>query len=417
MDASKIIRFALKHLMVKPVRFTASTVASWLTHIKSDQIIYEQYSKFVRECYRNPNRVAWVPFVYPVEILYSMNLLPFTTEIFGSNYARAPGLIPDAFERAFQIGLSADSCSFHHASVGIFSQNILPKAKIILGGTPTGCEDQYHSLRILSKMFKTKYYAIDIPRNYSGEKEKLKYFKDELHGLIEFCEKETELKFEKEKLKKINSRYREVYQKYEKIIQLKAEVPAKLYEGHYTAISSILADYVGDLELVEKYFDKAIKDFNYLKFPTMDDSSKRIAWIGHPIVPLRKLQYFLAERNAFIGYQEFMESTVPPVTSKREDPIEEVAEKYLSAYSNVPIEKRLDIIRKRLNKHRYDGIVYMTTWGCHQLNSAASYIIENLKEDYPVVLIDSDSCNIKNVGEEQVKMRLEALLELIDQRN
>jgi len=389
MDASKIIRFALKHLMVKPVRFTASTVASWLTHIKSDQIIYEQYSKFVRECYRNSNRVAWVPFVYPVEILYSMNLLPFTTEIFGSNYARAPGLIPDAFERAFQIGLSADSCSFHHASVGIFSQNILPKAKIILGGTPTGCEDQYHSLRILSKMFKTKYYAIDI------------------------------LKFEKEKLKKINSRYREVYQKYEKIIQLKAEVPAKLYEGHYTAISSILADYVGDLELVEKYFDKAIKDFNYLKFPTMDDSSKRIAWIGHPIVPLRKLQYFLAERNAFIGYQEFMESTVPPVTSKREDPIEEVAEKYLSAYSNVPIEKRLDIIRKRLNKHRYDGIVYMTTWGCHQLNSAASYIyiIENLKEDYPVVLIDSDSCNIKNVGEEQVKMRLEALLELIDQRN
>jgi len=148
----------------------------------------------------------------------------------------------------------------------------------------------------------------------------------------------------------------------------------------------------------------------------MDNSSKRIAWIGHPIVPLRKLQYFLAEKNAFIGYQEFMESTVPS-PSRREDPIEEVAEKYLSAYSNVPIEKRLEIIKKRLKNHRYDGIVYMTTWGCHQLNSAASYIVENLKEDYPVVLIDSDSCNIKNVGEEQVKMRLQALLELIEQRS
>ena len=265
-------------------------------------------------------------------------------------------------------------------------------------------------------MFKTKYYAIDIPRNYSGEKEKLEYFKDELHGLIAFCEKETGLKFDKEELRRLNSHYREVYQKYEKIIHLKAEIPTKLYEGHFTAISSILADYVGDLKEVEKYFDKAIKDFDYLKFPKMDGSSKRIAWIGHPIVPLRKLQYFLAERNAFIGYQEFMESTVPS-PSKREDPIEEVAEKYLSAYSNVPIEKRLDIIRKRLSKHRFVGIVYMTTWGCHQMNSAASYIVDNLKEDYPVVLIDSDSCNIKNVGEEQVKMRLEALLELIDQRN
>ena len=415
MDASKFLRFALKHLMIKPVSFTASTVASWLTNIKSDRIIYNQYSKFIRECYRNSNRVAWVPFVYPVEILYSMNLLPFTTEVFGINCARVPGLIPDAFEKAFQVGLSADSCSFHHASVGIFAQNILPKAKIILGGTPTGCEDQYHSLRILSKMFKTKYYAIDIPRHYSGEKEKFEYFKDELYGLIEFCEKETEFMFEKEELRRINSRYREVYQKYEQIMQLKADVPTKLYEGHFTAISSVLVDFVGSLEKVEKYFDKAIKDFNYLNFPEMGDSSKRIAWIGHPIIPLRKLQYFLAENNAFIGYQEFMESTVPP-PSRRNDPIEEVAEKYLSAYSNVPIEKRLEVIKERLKKHRYDGIVYMTSWGCHQLNSAASYIVENLKEDYPVVLIDSDSCNIKNVGEEQVKMRLEALLELIEQR-
>ncbi len=415
MDVGNFVRFSFKHLMVKPVRFTVATIASWLTRIKSDRLIYNQYSKFLRDCYRNPDRVAWVPFVYPVEILYSMNLLPFTTEVFGSNYARVPSLIPDAFERAFQVGLSADSCSFHHASVGILSQNKHPKAKIILGGTPTGCEDQYHTLRLLAKMFKTKYYAIDIPRNYSGEKEKFEYFKDELYGLIEFCEKETEFEFEKEKLKKLNSRYRSVYQKYEKIMKLKADIPTKLFEGHFTAISSVLVDFVGSLERVEKYFDKAIKDFNYLNFPAMGDSSKRIAWIGHPIVPLRKLQYFLAERDAFIGYQEFMESTVPP-PSKRNDPIEEVAEKYLSAYSNVPIEKRLEVIKERLSKHRYDGIVYMTTWGCHQLNSTASYIVENLKEDYPVVLIDSDSCNIKNVGEEQVKMRLEALLELIEQR-
>jgi len=414
MDERTLLKNSLKLLYSYPIRTITCAAVPWFTKIKSDKTIFSMIMKHLSKGFKNPHRTVWIPFVYPIEILYAMNLLPYMTEIYGNGFARFPTFFKDAFERALHFGIPVDACSFHHASVGIFTQGVMPKPRLVLGGTPTGCEDQYHTLRLLAKNFKTKFYSIDYPRNYEGEKEKLDYFKAELYGLIDFVEKETGFECDKESLKVINQRYRDIYTKYEKFMRLKAEIPTTLYESHFTAFTFTLAEFTGDIDKTERYIEEGMQDIEDHKITYENEKPIRLAWLGHPIIPLRKLQYYLAEKRAFIGYQEFMESCVPPVKTNS-DPVEEIAEKYLSAYTNVPLGKRIEIIKKRLSEHKYDGIVYMTSWGCHQINSTATYILEELKNDYPIVQIDSDCCNPKNVGEQQLKMRLQALIEIIEQ--
>ena len=64
-----------------------------------------------------------------------------------------------------------------------------------------------------------------------------------------------------------------------------------------------------------------------------------------------------------------------------------------------------------------DGVVYFCHWGCKQTSGGAGYAKAALERaGYPTLILDGDGCDSGNVSDGQMVTRLQAFLELLEER-
>ncbi|MGM0418222.1 MAG: 2-hydroxyacyl-CoA dehydratase, partial [Thermodesulfobacteriota bacterium] len=157
------------------------------------------------------HHVAWRSLFVPTEIMYAMNLIPYTTEMVASQLAMS-GAAVERIETAEANNFSGDLCSFMKTVAGGVIEDIFPTPDILLTSTHL-CDPSAKYAELASEIYKRPEFILDIPYgiydlelNKKDEKdqkridEAIDYVTEQFYEMIQFVTKHTGLELDQEKL-------------------------------------------------------------------------------------------------------------------------------------------------------------------------------------------------------------------------
>ena len=99
-------------------------------------------------------------------------------------------------------------------------------------------------------------------------------------------------------------------------------------------------------------------------------------------------------------------------------PLEALATKMLNNLYNGPYERKAAMVAKLAREMNADGVINFCHWGCKQSSGGVFQLKEAMKkENIPLLVLDGDAMDRRNSHDGQIKTRLEAFLEVLDNQN
>ena len=97
-----------------------------------------------------------------------------------------------------------------------------------------------------------------------------------------------------------------------------------------------------------------------------------------------------------------------------DDPYIGFAKRMLCYPLNFNAEKKLELLQNQVKEFKIDGVINPCNWGCRQVIGIRGLINNGLKEiGIPVLNLEIDCVDSRNLAEGQVRTRLEAFLEML----
>lgn len=314
-----------------------------------------------------------------------------------------------------------DACPVVKASAGFHSMKVLPmynQCEIAI--MPMTCEVKRKSAEVLSKMLPIIPVTIPMSKGNEAFEESIRIMK----GLVKTLEKMTGKKLSRKMLKKacedVNMAQRQSYllqQKlYAKHPQIKgSEVMMAINSYCYTSPHEWVEATEKLLTLIEQ---KEIEG----KVPRRQKPRLFIA--GSPVsFPNFKVPLMLEELGAQIVGDEsclsgrMLYDPVVPCDYSKDGMIRALAARYIAACTCPvfdEVDDRIASLKTRMELSGAEGIIYHVLRGCVPYDFELAAVEEFAdREDIPIIRIETD---FSTEDVEQIKIRFEAFVEMIDQR-
>ncbi len=375
--------------------------------------------EFFNEVYRNAfcnfeksetSYIGTYCVMIPDEIIYALGYTPLRM----CAGHQIPALIGEEM-------IPRDACPLVKASAGFQAMQILPMYnQTELAIMPMTCEAKRKSVEVLSKHLPVIPVPIPMAKDNSAFEDTVSM----IIGLIKTLEIQTGNKVTTKKLKKacldINLAQKQAYQLQQKLFDKNPQVKGS--EIMYALNSYI---YTKPLEW-EKYARKLLEEIEereqnpkILKRPR-----PRVFIAGSPIsFPNYKVPLMIEDLGAQIVGDEsclsgrLLYDPVVPLDFSKTSVIRSLTARYIAActcpvFDN--LDDRIASLKTRLDESGAEGIIYHVLRGCvpYDFELAA---IENWaeKENVPLLRVETD---FSTEDVEQIKIRFEAFVEMIDQR-
>lgn len=356
-----------------------------------------------------PERSAIVSLYLPCEILQSMGINLMFPEALAC-YLAAAGSEKIFIETAENNGIPKTLCSYHKAFIGLAESGVLPKPKFVIN-TSLACDVNHLSFRRIADFYKIGHYQIDVTRRYT--KENIKYLEDQLHGLVDFIEANSDFRLDENKLRKAVTRSKHTIENFRKIIELRSE--RSLSDEMTSQMLSVFATHV---MLGTKEAEKFSDDFK-LQLENVPKGHKgvRLLWV-HTLPywhdPLRELINF-TDRCEIVACDMVFDAL--DVDTNENDPFRFMADRLLRNTVNGSGENRIAAVLKYAKVLKADGVIWYCHWGCKQTAGISGLAKEQLeKNGFPTLILDGDGCDSNNVNSGQTVTRTEAFLELLENK-
>ncbi|MCD8028538.1 MAG: 2-hydroxyacyl-CoA dehydratase family protein [Erysipelotrichaceae bacterium] len=361
----------------------------------------------VRYCLRHPDKTALCNIFAPVEILQCFDLNPLSIECLAGYMGGFT--IEDFFiDKAEDEGIASTLCSYHKCFMGIMQYPFF-KDSIMSVTTSIACDGNINTFRYLSQKQNLDTFVIDVPHNYSLENKQ--YVVEQLEEMIHILEDKTHQSFDENKLKEIIHRENLSHQYYLEYLSEEKHryYPNTLTLNLYLALTSHLE--IGTSKALEifKQFSDEIKQYP-------DFHGHRILWVH--LVPFfqQSIQqcFNLSDKNQII-VSDFTLDYINQMDE--ENPIEALAEKLICNYYNGNYERKAQYIGNLVDEYQFDGVVHMCHWGCKQSSGGVMLLKKEMEKHHiPFLILDGDCLDRRNCQDGQIKTRLEAFIEILDQR-
>jgi benzoyl-CoA reductase/2-hydroxyglutaryl-CoA dehydratase subunit BcrC/BadD/HgdB len=98
-------------------------------------------------------------------------------------------------------------------------------------------------------------------------------------------------------------------------------------------------------------------------------------------------------------------------------PLQSLARKMICNVYNQPYEKKVDLVEHLAHEYNSDGVINFCHWGCKQSSGGVMLLRERMqKAGIPLLVLDGDAMDRRNSSDGQIKTRLEAFLEILNQQ-
>lgn len=358
---------------------------------------------------KNSQNSAIVSLYLPCELLHAMGIYQMFPEAL-SCYLAAAGSEKIFIETAENNGIPKTLCSYHKAFIGLAESGVLPKPKFIIN-TSLACDVNHLSFRRVADYYNVPHFMIDVPLQYNESN--LQYVENQLHQMVDFIEENSAFRLDERKFSEVIARSKNTIKNFREIIELRKD--RYLSDEMTSQMLSIFATHIMlGTEETEKYSADMIKQ---LSACPKTQKGVRLLWV-HTLPywqdALRDLINF-TDRCEIVACDMVFDAL--DVNLDEENPYRYMADRLLRNTVNGTRDNRINAVLKYAKKLKADGVVWYCHWGCKQTagsSAAAKAVFE--ESGLPTLILDGDGCNSQNVNDGQTVTRMEAFLELLENR-
>jgi len=354
----------------------------------------------------NPDRSAVVNLFFPCEILHAMNIFPQFTEGLAA-YLNGAGSEQAFIEYAENVGIPQTYCSYHKTLLGAALSDVMPLPRFVVN-TSLACDANMGTFRTIAEHYKVPHFVVDVPSVCTEEA--INYVANQLKELVPMIEDIMGETLEENRLKAVIcsvNRSMKLYREHFRLLAGKympGDVTSEMYKIFPTHIL------LGTSE-AEQYFRLLLED---TRVAAPSKGEKRILWAHTIPFWQRSMRDML---NFSDSYQllacDINFDCLEELDENR--PYESMAKRLLLNIFNGSEENRAKMLLKMARELKADGVVYFCHWGCKQTLGGARLISEFLQQEgFPVLVLDGDGCDRKNVNDGQMSTRLQAFLEMLE---
>jgi len=362
--------------------------------------------------------IAWRSLFVPTEIMYAMDVLPFTTEMVASQLAIS-GIARERIETAEANNFSTDLCSFMKAVAGGVIENIFPTPDILLTSTHL-CDPSAKYAELASKKLNRPEFVLDIPYglydmhiqgiNPERIEEGVQYVKEQFMEMIDFITEHTGKKYDENRMRQVilwtNEARDWLDMGNDTVLHERTSATKGIKELDYAA--NIMQTW-GTEGIVDVYKSRHEEYLNK-KRSKSEDTHPRIAWFHLRPYFKNKLMNYLDERIDISGSQVnfvFWDHLDP------KDPIGSIARRTAlhPGFSSVIARTGIAISQIPEDTH---GIIAYYPKSCRHFHGGA--IMENemfKKAGIPILTIDGDCIDDRGEDFPIVQTRVDRFLKVI----
>lgn len=356
---------------------------------------------------RHPEQSVWANIFSPVEILQCFDLHTlsieclssflsgFTIEDYFLDYAEAEGIAPTL-------------CSYHKNFIGAIDSGLIPKASFALT-TSTICDGNVNTFRHLSEKHHVPSFLIDVPESDSSDAEA--YVVDQLDELIQILEDTFHKKMDLSELSRTLERENQSKQYYEQFLkQMRTKAyPSTLTLQMYMLFASHMN--IGTPEILDFYRRMAAEVAAAPEF-----HGKNILWV-------HLLPYYQETLKSYFNLTDDYQIQAIEMNLDYRQPLDTVqpllalAKKMINNIYTRSYERKAELVRGLALELDSDGIINFCHWGCKQSSGGVMLLKEKLKSTgKPLLILDGDGMDRRNSHDGQIRTRLEAFLEVLNQK-
>ena len=356
----------------------------------------------------HPEKSALVSIFTPCELLQCAGIHPMFAEAMASYITGADAEAGFA-SVAEGFGIPETYCSYHKLLLGGILSGVIPKPKFVVN-TSLVCDANNLTFRKAAEAFQIPQFYIDVP--YDVSEDSVLYVAAQMQELKKWMEEITGSRISVEDLKKriacgkrtIDSL--RLCQKRKAGKYLSNDLTDELYEvfGAHVLLGNC------SIETFAGMLAEEIK-----KMPAY--SGVRLLWM-HTIPYYQKV---LRDQLNFSMRAQVVSCDMNDcglVDLDPEKPYESMARRMVYNTFNGPSHRRLSAALEQCAQQEIDGVVYFCHWGCKQTLAAAGNARAVFEAaGYPVLILDGDGCDRRNAGDGQTLTRMQAFIEMLEQRS
>ena len=374
---------------------------------KGYQKLNDLMLSFIAKALSSGSRYIWGNILAPCEVINSMGIRMISVEAwacFLSGYH-----LEDFFiDYAQSIGLAPTLCSYHKAFVGAVESGVCPKPKYAVT-TSLSCDGNLNTFRFLEKQEQVPFSLLDVP--YTNDEDAVEYLADQIREMAHQVENHMGIAFSEDKLRETIRIENETMDEIAKFYQLEQKhyYPGSLTMQLYMMMGTHLLMGTKEFLDVVKFMNKDIQTY-----PAF--TGKRILWVHvMPFYQETLKQYFDCSEK----YQVLASDIVIDYNDKldeNEDPFKTLARKLISNIFNGSYSHKSQRIDNLADELKPDAVIHFCHWGCKQVSGGSNILKNDMKEkEIPMLILDGDGIDKRNSHDGQIKTRLEAFLEMIEE--
>jgi len=389
------------------------------------EIMFKYYVGIMKDK-QEGKKLTFINALGPLEILLSFeSIVPAYPE----NHAaaiQARHMAVETAEAAEGFGYAPDICSYARCDIGSYLTGKSPTGGMpqpdILVFSSNQCWTIMKWWETMARRWNIPYYIIDVPSMGRGtavalDANSARYVEEQLYGLIEFLEKHTGEKFDRDRFDHIIKVSKQTCELWRNIIESGKNIPSPLSMfDQYVSMAPIVGQrgLEDTLEFYRRLWDE-IQDRVKRGIGSMPDEKLRLYWDGLPVWHNMKDFYnILAEKRAVLNANNYTiawaDLEVDP-----DDPFRDMALKYLRFY-DTQIEDRAQDILRYYHSYSLDGFILHSDHSCRFLSLGLMDAMQRVQEEIglPSLLLDTDHGDPRLYQSETIKTRAHAYIETIE---
>lgn len=375
--------------------------------------------RFAREAARlgamivsRSEKIAWCSILTPFDLLTALGATGCFVEVIGAVLSRSEAVKP-LLEEAEHAGYSTDSCSYHRAAIGAALKGLIPPPDFLVGVTGP-CTGGLATIENLARHFGCDLFVLDLP-SPRGEKE-VQYTARQMESLARFVSARTGVAIERARLGRAMELTNEAREAMLDIYEIARALPSPIGGAELRNFGLAMSLFLGSeaaVEIARAYRDEFRARLDQRGRTALSDPRKRLLWI-HTRLQVRHHVTEALDNNprAYVVAEEFNDITWEPIDPA--DPFTGLARRALSTPFLGPIERRIERLQNLARTYRVDGAIHPCHWGCRQSTGGRGLIEAGLKTiGVPVLNLEVDCADPRNLSEGQIGTRFEAFLEML----
>jgi benzoyl-CoA reductase/2-hydroxyglutaryl-CoA dehydratase subunit BcrC/BadD/HgdB len=354
----------------------------------------------------HPDSYVWGNIFAPCEIMHAFGLNMLSIECL-SCYLSGFHLEDFFIDYAQSIGLAPTLCSYHKTFVGAVESGVVKAPKYAVT-TSLSCDGNLNTFRFFEKEKGVPFTLLDVP--YTDDELSVDYLAGQLEEMVGHMERTLGLSFDEEALKESIRIENKTQQALVRLGELmcKHYYPGEIICQLYLMMGThLLMGTKQFLELIEFM----IEDIQ--TYPLF--TGKRILWVHLlPFYQESLKQYFGCNEKYQIMASDMILDYTEPLNP--DEPYRALAKKLIRNVFNGSYERKATEIGRLADRIHPDAVINFCHWGCKQAAGGSMLMKEEMKKkNIPMLNLDGDGIDKRNSHDGQIKTRLEAFLEMIEE--